>query len=543
VPAQILTTNDLQQLPVLGLTVGYGDPRSPAPFQRDRSTTNHRLRGFFQDSWRMKPSFTLNYGLAYSIETTLANHDLDKPQFLAPILGGGDNLKPTLRDKNNFSPSLGFAWNVGNNNKTVIRGGGGIYYDTQFLWERLNERQVIGPRGNGRFNISGGFIGNDIPGIPGVPVGTPLNFASVPTNFRLGNFMDMIPRLDALLGPRFAPRFEDLSIRGINVFKSASGFATIIPRDYPTMYAIHMNIGVQREVMKDLVVSADFVSRQFRKEIFTTTHDHNFWNRPASLGGAVIPACTGTQALDPSVNCTTDVIQVRTPGSRSNYRGLLLKADKRFAKRYMFTVSYAFQDRVGFGGTISNKYRWFDSYGSIGSRQVLNISGIVDLPWGFQTSWISSVSSRSSVQPFISNIDFDGDGTSFELLPGSGYLKFNREFGKEDLARLVADFNQKYAGTRTPRNQTVPTLTLPANYDLDDVFSSQDVRLTKTFSIRERFRIAVFGEVFNLFNVANLGGYSYDLRLATFAQPTSRAGQVFGSGGPRAFQFGGRISF
>ena len=548
-PAVIRTIDDLLQLPVLGMTVGYGDPRSPAPYQRDRSTTNHRLRGFFQDSWRLKPRFTLNYGLAYSFETTLANHDIDKPAYLAPIIGGGDNLKPTRRDTNNFSPSLGFAWNVGKDSKTVIRGGGGVYYDTQFLWERLNERQVIGPRGNGRFNIAGAFIGNTIPGIAGVPLGTPLDFQSVPGNFRLGHFMQMIPQLESILGPRFAPTFNDLSIRGLNVFKSASGFATIIPTDYPTMYSMHMNIGVQREIVKDLVVTADLVSRQARKEIFTTTHDHNFWLRPASLGGPVIPACTGTQQFDDRANCSTGVIQVRTPGSRSNYRGLLVRAEKRLSKRYMFGVSYSLQDRVAFGGTISNKYDWFQSYGSTGARQLLNISGLVELPWGFQVSFISQHSGRTPVQPFVGAVDFDGDGTGFELLPNAGYNKFNRGFGKEDLARLVGAFNTAYPNLpngqrpRTVRNQIIPVLAPPATFDLDDPFSSQDIRLGKKFKLGERFYLSVFGEMFNVLNIANLGGYAYDLTLASFGQPTSRAGQVFGSGGPRAVQFGARFSF
>jgi hypothetical protein len=52
------------------------------------------------------------------------------------------------------------------------------------------------------------------------------------------------------------------------------------------------------------------------------------------------------------------------------------------------------------------------------------------------------------------------------------------------------------------------------------------------------------GEAFNLFNIANLSGYSGNLsNPATFGQPTRRFDQVFGSGGPRAFQFAARISF
>jgi hypothetical protein len=85
---------------------------------------------------------------------------------------------------------------------------------------------------------------------------------------------------------------------------------------------------------------------------------------------------------------------------------------------------------------------------------------------------------------------------------------------------------------------------LPANYDFGKAFNSEDIRLTKKFTWRERYTLSVFGECFNIFNVANLSGYSFNLNdSSTFGQPTQRVGQVFGSGGPRAFQVGGRFIF
>ena len=68
--------------------------------------------------------------------------------------------------------------------------------------------------------------------------------------------------------------------------------------------------------------------------------------------------------------------------------------------------------------------------------------------------------------------------------------------------------------------------------------------MTKTFTWRDNYKLAVFAEMFNVFNVANLGGYSFNLsNTSTFGQPTNRASQVFGSGGPRALQLGTRFSF
>ena len=78
----------------------------------------------------------------------------------------------------------------------------------------------------------------------------------------------------------------------------------------------------------------------------------------------------------------------------------------------------------------------------------------------------------------------------------------------------------------------------------DHGFQSLDLRLSRTFVFRERWRLSVIGEAFNLYNAANLSGYGNDLtNTATFGQPTARFTQLFGSGGPRAFQLAMRVSF
>jgi hypothetical protein len=55
--------------------------------------------------------------------------------------------------------------------------------------------------------------------------------------------------------------------------------------------------------------------------------------------------------------------------------------------------------------------------------------------------------------------------------------------------------------------------------------------------------LSLIGEVFNLNNAANLSGDSGNLASWGFGQPTSRFTQVFGSGGPRAFQLAARTNF
>jgi hypothetical protein len=86
-------------------------------------------------------------------------------------------------------------------------------------------------------------------------------------------------------------------------------------------------------------------------------------------------------------------------------------------------------------------------------------------------------------------------------------------------------------------------LNLPTHYALDDDFNSLDLRLSRQLVFNKRWSVSLIGEVFNVYNKANLTGFTGDLTSPAFGQPTSRTSQVFGSGGPRAFQFATRVNF
>ena len=120
---------------------------------------------------------------------------------------------------------------------------------------------------------------------------------------------------------------------------------------------------------------------------------------------------------------------------------------------------------------------------------------------------------------------------------------FNRGMGRTDLKQFVAQFNTTYALKKDAQGVSIPRLALPAKYGFGDNLHSLDLRLSRSFVFQERWRVSLIGEVFNLYNKANLTGYSGDLTSAAFGQPTSRATQVFGSGGPRAFQLAIRVTF
>ena len=83
---------------------------------------------FLQDDWRVKPHLTVNLGLRYEITTVPKERNGLQGNF-SPTQGLLQTNSPFAGDHNNFSPRLGFAWDMFGNGKTVVRGGGGMLYE------------------------------------------------------------------------------------------------------------------------------------------------------------------------------------------------------------------------------------------------------------------------------------------------------------------------------------------------------------------------------------------------------------------------------
>ena len=111
-----------------------------APFKSSVELGNPTLQlhnwaysGFFQDDWRATRNLTINFGLRYEFSSV--------PQEANNLLGNFDPSKGLVQvghgisslynsDHRNFGPRMGFAWDVSGNGRTVLRGGGGLIYET-----------------------------------------------------------------------------------------------------------------------------------------------------------------------------------------------------------------------------------------------------------------------------------------------------------------------------------------------------------------------------------------------------------------------------
>jgi hypothetical protein len=98
---------------------------------------------FFQDDWRVAPKLTLNLGLRYAYTSPMkeaknlwGNFDPSSPSGMSQPAPGGTLWKPDHKD---FSPRVGFAYDISGKGTTVVRGGFSIIYSTLVAAQFLSE--------------------------------------------------------------------------------------------------------------------------------------------------------------------------------------------------------------------------------------------------------------------------------------------------------------------------------------------------------------------------------------------------------------------
>ena len=162
---------------------GVPDKASQLVGDPTRHIHNWGYAGFVQDDWRITSNLTLNFGLRYELNSVVKEqHNLlgnfDPVHGLEQV---GQQIKsPYNGNHTNFAPRLGFAWDLAGNGRTVVRGGGGLIYET-LNWESflaLNNSLGLStiPTGAAGVGAGGG------PGTGSIAVGT-VNFPGSSLNW------------------------------------------------------------------------------------------------------------------------------------------------------------------------------------------------------------------------------------------------------------------------------------------------------------------------------------------------------------------------
>ena len=486
--------NDLD-IPI-AITISSAAPVRP-PTVTDLD--NYYIAFYGQDDWKVRPNLTLNLGLRWEVDTDAKN--VKRFNEINPILSSfvGNSRN---REYNNFAPRIGFNWDPWRNGRTSVRGGYGIYYDRIVLEVPLLERLLDGRK----LSL-------------GVRTGSELDAG--------GNFVAGTPTLS---NPFTGTLIAGAGAVGIN----------ILDRNLSTPYVQQFNLGFQREISPNLIFSADYI--------------HSFGSKfiiGRAIGSVFNPVAGG---LDGVVNIESSV--------KNWYDGLLVNVQKRFSNRYSFNASYTLQksfnfsndDQIPFqvGPLDNNNLNLEKGPPPNEERHRFTFYGVLDLPYGFQASPMYTLASGV---PFDIQLPPDIGGTRIPQLQRNAAGRTFRTG-----AELNAFINQ-YNATR-PLTSRLPLVRDDIN--LGDSFQSFDLRLTKTFRLSEHVNLQVIAEGFNLFNVTNIRGVNNVnfsgfqntllrdnansanagfLRSSSFGSAVQTAGGVFGTGGPRAFQFAMRLNF
>ncbi len=126
------------------------------------SFRNVPIGAFWQDSWRVNPHVTLNYGVRYDVELPPT---FKPPQGLALSAYHQLGLQKGIQtDTNNIQPRLGLAWDPKGDGKTVVRASYGMFYDHPLLG-----LYFLGDASDGSSSGQLAFAGTSVCSGPGNP--------------------------------------------------------------------------------------------------------------------------------------------------------------------------------------------------------------------------------------------------------------------------------------------------------------------------------------------------------------------------------------
>ena len=230
-------------------------------------------RAYVTDSWKVTPSFTLNAGVRWSVDTGRANQDITNPLcsdvdpsvapcssgdlFAAwnPSLGGSHVHQPY----GNFGPQLGFAFSPGDH-KMSIRAAFGIFYEGDVFNNTTNARSSLIKQGAFFDDRSVCNGTNSIQSFPGAGTTPVTSIDGIP-----------ISQVCAMPLVKAAPHLINLqnSYQAATKANSISANAGYIANTldvsgiygvpYRTPYSEQWNAGVQRELFRGGIVSVDYV--------------------------------------------------------------------------------------------------------------------------------------------------------------------------------------------------------------------------------------------------------------------------------------------
>ncbi len=354
---------------------GVPPPTSPledffagAPFKSSVEVGNPTLQlhnwayGLFvQDDWRATKNLTLNFGVRYEFSSV--------PQEKNNLLGNFDPNVGMVQvghqigslynpDHKDFGPHGGFAWDIGGNGKTVLRGGGGLIYET------VNWQSFVA------FNNAFG---------PGsVPTGAPIDAAgdtsggTITTgNVTIKNFLNYPTTWDAANGPLYGSST-------INCFNSPCPIMTV-DRGLTAPHVWNWTLNMQHAFTSNLSMEVAYVGNHGSNLVGIRDINQppvgSGWQLGTSQNPGALALCLASAPAYDNCNADTDAEAAAQPFAskfpylanifqmgnvyRSNYNGLQVTLNARNYHGLSMVAGYTYSHALDDVGA-----NWDFGYGS-----------------------------------------------------------------------------------------------------------------------------------------------------------------------------------
>ncbi len=275
---------------------GFGDPTG--------SFSNTPIAFFAQDTWKVLPNLTINYGVRYDAELT---KQIDTVGFNDPLSGISLSAADILaaqdavnvqqgipRDFDNWAPRFGFSYDPWSDGKTIIRGAVGLFYDHPLLAVATNsdigdaaqQQQGVftagSPSPTSLLNASQIFQGTVIPGVtPGV---------AASADYQAGR-----------------QRFNDQTFPG---FGAVLPFSLPVSKDFEYAYATQANFAVERQLTENMSLSVGYIG-VFGKHL---PHPTDLNTPDVALQIQNYRRCFGTDPINTQQVSTVDPTACNAPG-------------------------------------------------------------------------------------------------------------------------------------------------------------------------------------------------------------------------------------
>ncbi len=501
---------------------GFGNPVYPyynRPF----------TAGYFQDTWQVRPSFTVNLGLRYELDTQYA---------------------PLNTYKKDFGPRVSFAWDPFKNHKTVIRGGYGIFYaqiydqitsvDYSLGVRNANNSSVGNTTKAGQVNnldaicgfsgVAGLFFPPPasptspcnreisiyivpIQGVPGSPnLKAPIVFQTL---FGAGPNGGLIGCTTPTPGNAACITPAALVPLGLNVANTGPlGPLQVVFVDQPNFrppYSQQAELGIEREIAPGLSVSASYIyshtiglptaiDTNLLPAPFSTiplangkTVSYRNWNPsagtpgdPDPLGGTEFPGGVSPCANPFACFVNPFIVQNNqyTSASAAVYQAGILEVKRRFSNHFTLFGNYTFSKGFDTGTDFNSDYGPQDptnlgadrGLSEFDQRHKVVVAGVIESPWK---------------NPFVSG---------FQLAPIFTYNSGH-------------PFNLLAGGEVNGNNHTTNERPIGAGRDtgLGPSYTNFDMRLSWQHKVSEKAKVQLTAEGFNIANHTNFASVNNEV--------------------------------